>query len=271
MSVLVLCLGWLTSLANAATLSVRAENDYNTGLLPVQIAVFADDVFQGTLTFGQLVDTFTVESIEIPDGTAVVALNNLNDYFDADSPFSDAVDLNAYIDWIEIRGFRLEAEAFSRTSGDDGIGVDEIITDYNGTGATVVNLWQTNDRLEFDLDVTPPTIVSASLSTDTLWSPNHKMVEVNVYVDAEDDFDTEVDCLIVGVTSNEPAAGPGNNAHEPDWEITDDLTVWLRAERNGNGQGRIYTLEVACFDNWGNVTPLYLEVLVPHNQGKKNK
>jgi hypothetical protein len=259
------------SISQAAVLSVKAEHDSSDGFLPTEFAVYADGAYQGTLSFGAMDDQFSVESIVIPDGTATVALNNLHDYYDPIPPYSEATDLNAYIDWIEVNGVRIEAEAYSRTSGDDGVGADEIIANYDGNGATVVNLWQTNDRVEYDLDITPPAVHSASVSPDTLWAPNHKMVDVTVTVSADDDSAAAVRCVIVGITSNEPALGTGSGATASDWEITGDLTAKLRAERSGNGSGRIYTIQVMCYDASGNATPVSLQVTVPHDQSGKPK
>ena len=41
----------------------------------------------------------------------------------------------------------------------------------------------------------------------------------------------------------------------PDWEITGDLTLDLRAERSGSGTGREYTITVQCTDGTGNFAP----------------
>jgi hypothetical protein len=121
-------------------------------------------------------------------------------------------------------------------------------------------------------DTTPPTINSISASPDVLWPPNHKMVEVVVEVDAEDICDPEPLCVIVNVTCNEPINGPGDGNTDPDWEYTDDpLTVLLRAERAGGGNGRIYTVHVACMDASGNSTEASVDVTVPHDKGKGKK
>jgi hypothetical protein len=42
--------------------------------------------------------------------------------------------------------------------------------------------------------------------------------------------------------------------------------VRLRAERSGNGSGRIYTLTLTCTDAAGNKSVRTATVLVPHNQ-----
>jgi hypothetical protein len=41
----------------------------------------------------------------------------------------------------------------------------------------------------------------------------------------------------------------------PDWEVLDAHHVRLRAERAGNGDGRVYTVGVACTDGSQNSGP----------------
>ena len=67
-----------------------------------------------------------------------------------------------------------------------------------------------------------------------------------------------VPCRIDSVTSNEPLA-PG------DFVITGALTVQLRAERLGEGTGRIYAIAVRCTDTAGNSTHQTVTVTVPHD------
>ena len=73
-----------------------------------------------------------------------------------------------------------------------------------------------------------------------LWPPNHKMVNVRVKLDVEEsdcpNSGEDVDASIVEVQSNE--------GDEDDWVITGDLTLKLRAERSGQGSGRIYSIHV---------------------------
>ena len=121
-------------------------------------------------------------------------------------------------------------------------------------------------------DVAPPEIISISASPDELWPPNHKMVEVTVEVDAEDNSDPAPVCWILGVDSNEFINGPGDGNTEPDWDYTDDpLVVLLRAERAGGGTGRVYTILVDCRDTSGNIATGTVDVIVPHDQGKGKK
>jgi len=112
-------------------------------------------------------------------------------------------------------------------------------------------------------DTTPPEIRTVSATPNTLWPPNHKMVKVNVGVEAIDGCGT-VTSKIISVTSNEP----GGSA---DWKLTGALGLNLRAERTGKGSGRTYTITVESADEAGNKTTSQVTVVVPHDNGKGNK
>jgi hypothetical protein len=119
------------------------------------------------------------------------------------------------------------------------------------------------------VDTTAPVISSLSASPNVLWPPNHKMTPVTVAVSASDVCSPPVTCKITSVTSNEPVNAPGSGSTAPDWQITGDRSVNLRAERSGRGNGRIYTLTVQCTDASGNGATKTVTVNVSHDQGKK--
>ncbi|HJQ40088.1 MAG TPA: hypothetical protein VKB93_23325, partial [Thermoanaerobaculia bacterium] len=64
---------------------------------------------------------------------------------------------------------------------------------------------------------------------------------------------------IFAVTANE-------NILPTDYEITGLLTVKLRADRDGNGSGRVYTIHVEAIDASGNRSTKTVTVTVPHDQ-----
>ena len=119
------------------------------------------------------------------------------------------------------------------------------------------------------VDTTPPVIQHVTAAPNILWSPNHKMVQIAVSAAATDNCDTAPSCAITGVSSNEPVDGLGDGDTSPDWIITGNLTVDLRAERSGTGDGRSYTLSVTCTDACGNSSVGNTTVAVPHAQKKK--
>ena len=59
------------------------------------------------------------------------------------------------------------------------------------------------------------------------------------------------------------------NEHAPDdCQITGPMTLNLRAERTGAGEGRVYTITVEARDAAGNASSQSVQVLVSHDQGK---
>jgi hypothetical protein len=117
-------------------------------------------------------------------------------------------------------------------------------------------------------DTTPPTISSVTASPSTLGPVNHKMIPVSLVPAVQDAADSAPHSRIVSVTSNEPINGPGDGNTAPDFEITGDLTVNLRAERSGSGTGRIYTITIESRDASNNVSTATVNVVVPHD-GRK--
>jgi len=117
-------------------------------------------------------------------------------------------------------------------------------------------------------DTTPPVIVSLESSLDHLWPANHKMVAVEITAAASDNVGIAA-LHIVAVTSNEPENEAGDGNTSPDWEITDGLTLNLRAERSGAGAGRLYTIIVEATDLTGNAAYGTVTVSVPKNQSGK--
>jgi hypothetical protein len=113
-------------------------------------------------------------------------------------------------------------------------------------------------------DIEPPAIQSVTASPASLWAPNHKMNPISVSVVATDNC-AIASTRIVSVHSNEPANGVGDGNTSPDWLITGDLTLELRAERSGTGNGRVYTVTVEVTDTSGNKTQKTTAVVVPKN------
>lgn len=125
------------------------------------------------------------------------------------------------------------------------------VTDRSGKSASCV-------QRVVVLDGTPPEIKGIVATPNVLWPPNHRMVQVNLKVDAVDNCDPSPMSRITNVTSNQP-----QNPSAPDWEITGPLSVNLRAKRLANSGDRIYTLFVEVADSIGNRTVGTISVTVP--------
>ncbi|HEX8619038.1 MAG TPA: FG-GAP-like repeat-containing protein [Thermoanaerobaculia bacterium] len=111
-------------------------------------------------------------------------------------------------------------------------------------------------------DTTAPAVTSISATPNTLGAPNHKMVAVRVTIASKDSVDAAPAARIISVSSNEPQNGLGDGDTGRDWNITGPLTLELRAERSGNGNGRIYTITVQVTDRSGNATTATTQVTV---------
>lgn len=124
-------------------------------------------------------------------------------------------------------------------------------------------------------DDTPPvlTVISDPI---TLWPPNHKYVTINIsqlFVDVVDNCSslTIDDVYITNVSSDEDEDANGNG----DGKTLNDIvieslcsSVDLRKERNGNGNGRVYTVNLAVYDENGNIGTANCQVHVPHSNNK---
>jgi N-acetylneuraminic acid mutarotase len=126
-----------------------------------------------------------------------------------------------------------------------------------------------NDFWEYDAGegtcTTPPVITSLTASPSALWPPNHKMVNVTLSADVTDACGGDPSPLttIISVSSNEPAGSDAVANGQA--VITGDLTLKLKAERNGNGNGRIYTITVQTYNSYGNIATGTVDVTVPHD------
>ena len=109
-----------------------------------------------------------------------------------------------------------------------------------------------------------PVINGAAVTPEVLWPPNHKMVDVTVNYTVTDPCPNT--CVLT-VSSNEPVNGTGDGNTSPDWEVIDAHHVSLRAERSGNGAGRIYAISITCTNDVNKLsTTQRLAVVVPHDQ-----
>jgi hypothetical protein len=108
-------------------------------------------------------------------------------------------------------------------------------------------------------DTQAPTITGATANPSTLWPPNHKMRDVTISYNVTDNCTaTSQITSTLSVTSNE--GGPD------DWQIIDAHHVKLRSEREGGGNGRIYTITITSRDSKNNASTKTVTVTVPHNQ-----
>jgi len=124
---------------------------------------------------------------------------------------------------------------------------------------------ETSKSLAVRIDGVAPTINGMPASDCTLWPLSHKLQAVAV-VSAED--------LVSGVASLDVAAESSEASDGPDKDIVvtsngaGGFVVELRAERHGDGSGRVYTVTTTAKDKADNVRTMTTQCIVPHDKGK---
>jgi hypothetical protein len=123
------------------------------------------------------------------------------------------------------------------------------------------------------VDTTPPEI-EVTLSKETLWPPNHKLVEIDATVVVSDVCDPDSSFVLTSITSSEPDDGLGDGDTANDIQEADfgspDTKFKLRAERAGVGEGRTYVVVYTAYDSCNtdpnNTTTVTVYVYVPLNK-----
>jgi hypothetical protein len=117
-------------------------------------------------------------------------------------------------------------------------------------------------------------VITLSQTSATMWPPNHQYQTFNVtdfVASASSSCDSSVDIndvVIQKVSSDEPE----ENAGGADGNTLNDIviaanckSVQLRRERDGNLNGRVYTITFKVSDSFGNSTTATVKVKVPIN------
>lgn len=112
-------------------------------------------------------------------------------------------------------------------------------------------------------DSAPPS-VSASVATNTLWTPNHNLVNVGLSVSASDDCGSAT--TQIAVFSDEDDVTADGDDQSPDAKDIAAGTLRLRSERTGSGDGRVYLIRVTATDGASNTSRSCLTVVVPKSQ-----
>jgi len=223
-------------------------------------------------------DSTTVEVYEgpaiedIPDQTAPFTPFDLDDYLIIPDSFFDVYTVG----WT------------SSDPGDGwtvGIALDNVVTVAAPVGAnepktitftatTTVTCGEGTSivRNRDDATFTPnqlPNVTGAYPSTDCLWPPNNKFVDLTIEGITDPDGDS-VTIMVTNITSDEPTAsieGAGGAKHAPDAdpECIGTAIARVRAERSGNEDGRVYEITFLASDGIGEPVAGTVQVKVPHD------
>jgi hypothetical protein len=100
-----------------------------------------------------------------------------------------------------------------------------------------------------------------------LWQPHHPFRGIALSGATDPDGDS-VTLRVTGVTQDEPLKGK-DDASAPDARLVPAPNkVDLRAERNGNGNGRVYRIAFTADDGNGGTCSGTVKVSVPKSMGK---
>jgi hypothetical protein len=120
-------------------------------------------------------------------------------------------------------------------------------------------------------DTAPPTVVTSEPAP--LWPPNHKLhrIDLEDCITSVDDacrgpLDIGSHAQVTCCTSDEPDGGGGDGDTSNDCVLVDSDSVDVRAERDGNGNGRVYTIHYAVTDGSNNTSEHVCKVTVPHSR-----
>jgi CSLREA domain-containing protein len=131
--------------------------------------------------------------------------------------------------------------------------------DGNGDGNPVCDIGA------YEAPFTAPTnhspVCSAAVpSRSSIWPPNHKMVIINILNVTDPDSDP----ITIAITSifQDETVSPGG-----DGQGIGTPAAWVRAERAGSGNGRVYHISFSASDNHGGHCSGQVLVSIPHSSG----
>jgi VCBS repeat-containing protein len=116
-------------------------------------------------------------------------------------------------------------------------------------------------------DTVAPTL-NASVATNSLWPPNHQLINVGLNVSATDNSGGPVTTQVFVFSNEDDLALSDGSGDSPDAKDIAPGTLRLRAERNG--EARIYLVLVVATDSAGNTSRVCLPVVVPKSNGNQD-
>lgn len=211
-----------------------------------------DDSCEFLVTF----DATVTDDCGVNQADVIVKLHQQAMNYSLGAPTVNKMQVNATT--VTLNGSVLVSDL---TSSPAILGIEVEAEDLCGTGA--------DDFAEVEVSDTIPPTISVGLDPGMLWPPNHKLVDIEATVVAEDNC-PGVSFELVSASSDEPDNGPadGNTTDDiQDAETgTPDVNFKLRAERAGNGDGRTYTATYTATDGSDNEATDSDTVEVPHDQ-----
>jgi hypothetical protein len=115
-------------------------------------------------------------------------------------------------------------------------------------------------------DDDPPVCDQASAVPNRLWPSSHTLIPVSI-AGVTDPNGDPVTIAVTGITQDESVSGLSEDDRSPDGVIM-GATAQIRAERSGEGDGRVYRINFTADDGRGGMCSGAVGVGVPHNSKK---
>ena len=155
------------------------------------------------------------------------------------------------------------------------VGFDEMskVEQSLGTETYVLRVIDTFGQADEDttevnvVDTTPP-VLTCSVTTPVLNQTNHGLVNVGLMADAVDQCEGELPVAVNVFADEDDEESTGDGNFSPDAADIDVGSLRLRAERKGNGDGRVYLIVTEATDSSGNRGFSCCTVAVPHSAAK---
>jgi len=112
-----------------------------------------------------------------------------------------------------------------------------------------------------------PDCSAAAADPSALWPPNHDLAPIALSGLTDPDGDV-VTFSVSGITTDEAVDANGGGDTAPDADGVGTSTPRIRAERSGNGDGRVYEIRFDATDGKGGSCSGAVRVGVPHNSGE---
>jgi len=163
-------------------------------------------------------------------------------------------------------GVEVEMRLNPVSSDTDGDGVPDGTELERGT-----NPWNSDsdhdgvpDNLD-DPNNSAPDVSDAHPDKEYLWPASNEFVAIGIQGLTDPDGDP-VQIVVTGVTSDEPFSVGNSGKTKGDAYIAEDGTLFVRAQRGGLGNGRVYEISFVAGDNKGGITAGKVRVKVPHDK-----
>lgn len=201
---------------------------------------------------------FDVTNLSPTPMTYVLYRNSASGY-----PVSGPTSLSLGVGETKTVALTVTVSAFALPGSEDPLSL--VVTSTSDPGVTnnaVVSTLVSSSNL-------PPDVSGATPSKDRLFPPNGRFEEIDIENVIDPDGD-DVTITIDSIQQDEPVDFTGDGSTCPDGGGVGTPTAMLRAERSGEGDGRIYEIAFTASDGRGGTASGSVRVCVPHDMGGGN-